>query len=158
MKTKRTILLAFLLMLYIGPSLFAMTSYSLPSPTPQNSSKEFSLSTYGDESPDSITSFGETLPDDTLFYPDGTELERDDSPTDGGVYSHEGGDSAGTCWLDANSDADNDADGLLLNGDGLNGIGAGGGVITDSNGPIRFHLVVTVSAYSEGAGSEMYLT
>ncbi|HUW44674.1 MAG TPA: hypothetical protein VMW50_02650, partial [Dehalococcoidia bacterium] len=70
MKTKRTILLAFLLMLYIGPSLFAMTSYSLPSPTQQNSSKEFSLSAYGDESPDSITSFGETLPDNTLFYPD----------------------------------------------------------------------------------------
>ncbi|HUW44169.1 MAG TPA: hypothetical protein VMW50_00060, partial [Dehalococcoidia bacterium] len=70
MKTKRTILLAFLLMLYIGPSLFAMTSYSLPSPTEPNTGKEFSLSAYGDESPDSITSFSETLPDDVLYYPD----------------------------------------------------------------------------------------
>ena len=70
MKTKRTILLAFLLMLYIGPSLFAPSSYHTGTPTEPNTGKEFSLSAYGDESLESITSFTETLEDDVLFYPD----------------------------------------------------------------------------------------
>ena len=111
---------------------------------------------YGDESSESITSFSETL-DDTLFYPDGNTLESDDSPTDGGQSLLEGGDSVGTCFLNATSDDNDDVDGLALNGDGYNGIGTGGGVVSEGIGQIRFHLVVTISEYAEGGGSEMYI-
>ncbi len=48
MKRKSTLLLAFLLMLYIAPA----------------------ISAYDNISPDSITSWEETLPDDVMFYPD----------------------------------------------------------------------------------------
>jgi len=66
MKKQNIVLLSFLLLLYIVPSILA------PSSMPAiNMSKEFSMSTYGDESPQSITSFSETLADDVLFYPDG---------------------------------------------------------------------------------------
>ena len=44
MRNRNIILLSFLLFLYIGPSLFAMTSYSLPSHAEQNTSKEFTIS------------------------------------------------------------------------------------------------------------------
>ena len=49
MKRKLLILILFMLILSLIPPTYAA---------------------YGDESPDSITSFSETLPDDTLFYPD----------------------------------------------------------------------------------------
>lgn len=67
---KRHVILTFLLMLYIVP-LFLMPSYGPYTILAQpNMNKEFSSSEYGDESPYSITSFSETLPDDVLFYPD----------------------------------------------------------------------------------------
>ena len=44
MRNRNIILLTFLLFLYIGPSLFAMTSHSLPTLTEQNMSKEFQIS------------------------------------------------------------------------------------------------------------------
>ena len=70
MRIKRTFLLAFLLVLYIGPSLFTMSYGSSATLAEQNTSKEFALSTEYTTSNQSITSFSETLDDDVIFYPD----------------------------------------------------------------------------------------
>jgi hypothetical protein len=72
MNRKLLLMSAFLLMLYIGPSILAMTSTSLPILAGPNMTKDFSPS-YDSEytaSDQSINSFSETLPDDVLFYPD----------------------------------------------------------------------------------------
>jgi len=70
MKRKNTLVLAFLMFLYIGPSIFVMTSYGSTILAEPNTSKEFSPATDYEASDQSITSFSETLPDDTLYYPD----------------------------------------------------------------------------------------
>ena len=72
MRIKRSVLLAFLLVLYIGPSLFIMTYGPSAIPAQQNMNKEFSLSTEYETSDQSITYFNETLPDDVMLG-----MERD---------------------------------------------------------------------------------
>lgn len=70
MKSKRG-LVAICMVLYIVPSIF-IASYGHPAILTQpNMSKEFVPSIEYEASNQSITSFGETLPDDVLFYPDG---------------------------------------------------------------------------------------
>lgn len=86
-------------------------------------------------------------------------LETDNFPYLGGTYLNEIGDEQGyPCYMNNTSDAPDDYDGIILNGDDLNGIGTGGGVIPNTAGAIRFSLNVTISAYSEGGGSDMYLS
>jgi len=70
MRIRRTFLLLFLLALYIGPMILCPSYDRLATPAEQNMTKDFQVSTDGDESSQSITSFSETLTDDTLFYPD----------------------------------------------------------------------------------------
>ena len=70
MKSKSILAAAFLLVLYIGPSLF-IASYASPStPTQPNMNKDFALSTEYETSEESTTYFNETLPDDIMFRPD----------------------------------------------------------------------------------------
>ena len=71
MRRRPLILVSFLLMLYIGPMIFTWSYGNTAIPAEPNMNKDFSTSAYGDPSPQSITSFSETLPDDVLFYPDG---------------------------------------------------------------------------------------
>jgi len=65
MKSK-IVLVAFLMVLFIGPSLFAMSYASSSIVAEQNMTKEFSLSTEYETSSESITSFTETLEDDVF--------------------------------------------------------------------------------------------
>jgi hypothetical protein len=73
MRKKSLFMVAFLLMLYMTPSMIRPASAA-----------------YGDESPESVTSFSETLPDDTLFFPDALSFLAEDGNTtgaSGGTYA-----------------------------------------------------------------------
>lgn len=67
MKKRILLLLVFLLALYIVPSILVPTSDHAAILAEPNMTRDFSTSAYGDESPQSITSFSETLPDNVLF-------------------------------------------------------------------------------------------
>ena len=77
-KMKLVLSCMMLLMLYIGPSLFAMSSCAVPIPAEPNMAKDFSLATEYEASEQSITSFTETLEeeDDVLFYPDAFTMDE----------------------------------------------------------------------------------
>ena len=77
-KMKLALSCMMLLMLYIGPSLFAMSSCSVPILAEPNMSKDFSLATEYEASEQSIISFTETLEeeDDVLFYPDAFTMDE----------------------------------------------------------------------------------
>ena len=82
-----------LLMLYIGPSLFAMSSCAVPIPAEQNMTKDFALATEYETSNQSITSFAETLDDDVLFYPDGALVNS--------AFPAQVGDDGQDDWIDS---------------------------------------------------------
>ena len=70
MRIKRSLVLAFLLFLYIGPVIFISSYGPSAIPTDVHMTKDFALSTEYEAHEESITYFNETLPDDIIFYPD----------------------------------------------------------------------------------------
>jgi len=71
MKMRSVLCIVFLLVLYIAPMISIPSSDVADRVNNPNMNKDFQVAGYGDESPQSISSFSETLPDDTLFFPDG---------------------------------------------------------------------------------------
>ena len=147
MKSK-IVLVAFLMVLFIGPSLFAMSYASSSIVAEQNMTKEFSLSTEYETNSESITSFTETLEDDVLFYPDGYEYDRDDSPIFGGsTYTESGDELSPDYFYSENSDVD-DEDGAIETDI----------TASDKLGDYIVYMSVTVTDISIDGPDEIYLS
>lgn len=148
MKNKRILVLSLLLCLYIGPLIFVPSFHHTGIAVEQNMSKEFSSSEYLDLSDDSIPSFNETLSDDILFYPDGLEIDRDNTPSFGGEYYTEGSDTASGNYFYSELDDTDDEDGAIETG------------ITASDGLGEFivHMSITVTDINIAGSDEIYLS
>ncbi len=124
----RAVVLLFVLMIMLPalgpmvPSLVVPPSHQTTSGPRADPSQNFSTSADGDVSPDSITSFSETLPDDVMFYPDNESygsgyVESFADVTDWYTNAWESEDSYSTdgdiLSLESYGNANNDVDKLL---------------------------------------------
>ena len=109
MKTKTLLIISVLMVLFIGPSLFATSYASVGIVAEQNMSKDFALSTEYETSEDSITSFSETSADDSLIILD-SDCAIDGDGYDGQVaYQESFADvSDWTTWIGTGIYSDSD--------------------------------------------------
>lgn len=143
MKKRSLLSLVFLMFLYIGPLIFTVSDGHTAILAEQNIGKDFTTSANGDESPQSITSFSETLPDDVLFYPDGLLIDSESSPTWGGLWLGDASDGTEGNLFYSGADSQPDEDGAIETGISYSG----------TYPSISFVLDLTVTAYSKTGGT-----